>query len=251
MKMLLELGKGAEPSGWTRRSRQVRGKEKILAWPSCVSPPRIRGPRTAAGMSQEPGKRAGTTRGTTCRAHRALVKAEKKLNRTSISTPVQYYSLGIPIDLYTPIFAVSRMSGWTAHVLEQYANNRLIRPPRYTGPTTRSASFRSITVTSAARSRVGIVLVGGAFFVRCRWRREPLRCLRRMPASPAVVAVVAAAFATTGIVFAVVGDAHLGKQWSFAARVIEGNQLIIARPVRNGAEPIYAVDAPVARCDWL
>ena len=47
-----------------------------------------------------------------------------------------YYSLGIPIDLYTPIFAVSRISGWTAHVLEQYANNRLIRPlADYTGPT--------------------------------------------------------------------------------------------------------------------
>ncbi len=45
-----------------------------------------------------------------------------------------YYSLGIPIDLYTPIFAVSRMSGWTAHILEQYANNRLIRPRAdYTG----------------------------------------------------------------------------------------------------------------------
>jgi citrate synthase len=39
-----------------------------------------------------------------------------------------YYSLGIPIDLFTPVFAVSRMSGWTAHILEQYKNNRLIRP---------------------------------------------------------------------------------------------------------------------------
>ena len=39
-----------------------------------------------------------------------------------------YYSLGIPIDLFTPIFAISRMSGWTAHILEQYRNNRLIRP---------------------------------------------------------------------------------------------------------------------------
>jgi citrate synthase len=39
-----------------------------------------------------------------------------------------YYSLGIPVDLFTPIFAVSRMSGWTAHVLEQFHNNRLIRP---------------------------------------------------------------------------------------------------------------------------
>jgi citrate synthase len=45
-----------------------------------------------------------------------------------------YYSLGIPIDLFTPIFAVSRMSGWTAHILEQYRNNRLIRPRAdYTG----------------------------------------------------------------------------------------------------------------------
>jgi citrate synthase len=42
--------------------------------------------------------------------------------------------LGIPIDLFTPIFAVSRMSGWTAHILEQYRNNRLIRPRAdYTG----------------------------------------------------------------------------------------------------------------------
>jgi citrate synthase len=36
--------------------------------------------------------------------------------------------LGIPVDLYTPIFAVSRISGWTAHVLEQLSNNKLIRP---------------------------------------------------------------------------------------------------------------------------
>ena len=39
-----------------------------------------------------------------------------------------YYLLGIPIDLFTPIFAASRVSGWTAHILEQYATNRLIRP---------------------------------------------------------------------------------------------------------------------------
>jgi citrate synthase len=47
-----------------------------------------------------------------------------------------YFMLGIPIDLFTPVFACSRISGWTAHVLEQYANNRLIRPrAEYTGPT--------------------------------------------------------------------------------------------------------------------
>jgi citrate synthase len=46
-----------------------------------------------------------------------------------------YHSLGITRDLFTPIFAVSRTSGWTAHILEQYANNRLIRPrAEYVGP---------------------------------------------------------------------------------------------------------------------
>lgn len=47
-----------------------------------------------------------------------------------------YFSLGIPTDLFTPIFAISRTAGWTAHVLEQLADNRLIRPQSvYTGPT--------------------------------------------------------------------------------------------------------------------
>jgi citrate synthase len=39
-----------------------------------------------------------------------------------------YHSLGIPTDLFTPVFSVSRMAGWTAHVMEQHADNRLIRP---------------------------------------------------------------------------------------------------------------------------
>ncbi|MEI7973858.1 MAG: citrate/2-methylcitrate synthase, partial [Bdellovibrio sp.] len=46
-----------------------------------------------------------------------------------------YYSMGIPIDLYTPIFAVSRISGWLAHAAEQYANNRIYRPRgQWAGP---------------------------------------------------------------------------------------------------------------------
>jgi len=46
-----------------------------------------------------------------------------------------YYSLGIPTDLFTPIFAIARTTGWTAHVLEQLADNRLIRPQSlYAGP---------------------------------------------------------------------------------------------------------------------
>ena len=46
-----------------------------------------------------------------------------------------YYSLGIPTDLFTPIFAIARTAGWTAHILEQLADNRLIRPQSlYIGP---------------------------------------------------------------------------------------------------------------------
>jgi citrate synthase len=65
-----------------------------------------------------------------------LVKAEKKLNaNVDFYSASTYYALGIPVDLFTPVFGVSRVSGWTAHVLEQYANNRLIRPrAEYIGP---------------------------------------------------------------------------------------------------------------------
>jgi len=66
----------------------------------------------------------------------ALMKAEKKLNpNVDFYSASTYHALGIPLDLFTPIFAVSRISGWTAHVLEQYSNNRLIRPrAEYIGP---------------------------------------------------------------------------------------------------------------------
>ena len=66
----------------------------------------------------------------------ALVKAEKHLYaNVDFYSASTYHSLGIDIDLFTPIFAVSRISGWTAHVLEQYSNNRLIRPrAEYIGP---------------------------------------------------------------------------------------------------------------------
>jgi citrate synthase len=66
----------------------------------------------------------------------ATVRELKNLNaNVDFYSASTYYSLGIPIDLFTPIFAVSRMSGWLAHILEQYRNNRLIRPRAdYLGP---------------------------------------------------------------------------------------------------------------------
>ncbi len=81
-------------------------------------------------LSEELGKRTGHEKlYRISSAMEETVKAAKGLNpNVDFYSASAYYSLGIPIDLFTPIFAVSRMSGWTAHVLEQYHNNRLIRP---------------------------------------------------------------------------------------------------------------------------
>src|SRR5262249_20337387 len=81
-------------------------------------------------MAGYPRKRAGHTSWFEMSQRiEALVNAEKGLNpNVDFYSASTYYSLGIPSNLFTPIFAVSRISGWTAHVLEQYANNRLIRP---------------------------------------------------------------------------------------------------------------------------
>lgn len=64
------------------------------------------------------------------------VRGEKKLNaNVDFYSASTYTTLGIDMDLFTPIFAVSRISGWAAHVIEQHDNNRLIRPrAEYTGP---------------------------------------------------------------------------------------------------------------------
>ena len=88
-------------------------------------------------MSKELGERAGNTRWFEMSQRiEAVVKGEKRLNpNVDFYSASTYYTLGIPIDLFTPLFAVSRISGWTAHCLEQYANNRLIRPRTdYIGP---------------------------------------------------------------------------------------------------------------------
>ncbi len=66
----------------------------------------------------------------------AIMKERKGLNaNVDFYSATVYYSLGIPTDMFTPIFAIARTSGWTAHVLEQLADNRLYRPlSEYVGP---------------------------------------------------------------------------------------------------------------------
>jgi len=65
-----------------------------------------------------------------------IMRTEKKLEaNVDFYSATVYYSLGLPTDLFTPIFAVARTAGWTAHVLEQWQDNRLFRPDsEYIGP---------------------------------------------------------------------------------------------------------------------
>jgi citrate synthase len=138
MKMLLDFGQTATPERVEEAIRaKLARKEKIPGFGHRVY--RTEDPRAThlRQMSRELGQREGNTSWFDMSQRiEALVKAEKKLNpNVDFYSASVYYALGIPIDLYTPIFAVSRMSGWTAHVLEQLANNRLIRPRAdYTGP---------------------------------------------------------------------------------------------------------------------
>ncbi|HTX36887.1 MAG TPA: citrate synthase [Bryobacteraceae bacterium] len=128
IKWLLDLGD--EDAAVARVKNTLARKVKIPGFGHRVY--RTEDPRAThlRVLSEELGKRTG---------HEKLYRLSKRMEETvkdikqlnpnvdfySAST---YYSLGIPIDLFTPVFAVSRMSGWTAHVLEQYRNNRLIRP---------------------------------------------------------------------------------------------------------------------------
>ncbi len=89
-------------------------------------------------MSEELGRAAGNTKWfDMSQAIETFIKSEKKLNaNVDFYSASTYTTLGITPDLFTPIFAVSRIAGWAAHVIEQHDNNRLIRPRAdYTGPT--------------------------------------------------------------------------------------------------------------------
>ena len=138
MRMLLDFGPSAsgEKVDAAIRERLAR-KVKIPGFGHRVY--RTMDPRAVhlRQLSKELGQRSGQPHWVEMSERiEALVRSEKKLNpNVDFYSASMYYALGIPVSLYTPIFAVSRTAGWTAHVLEQLSNNRLIRPrAEYIGP---------------------------------------------------------------------------------------------------------------------
>jgi citrate synthase len=128
MKMLLEIGRTENAEAFIKRA--LSEKRKIMGFGHAVY--RTEDPRAThlRKFSREVGERGGETRWfEMSQKVEAIMMREKKLYpNVDFYSASMYYMMGIPLELYTPIFAVSRISGWTAHVLEQYADNKLIRP---------------------------------------------------------------------------------------------------------------------------
>lgn len=135
MKMLLDVGGPENAEAWVRE--RLARKERIMGFGHRV----VRKGDTRARIMHELGTRLAEQRGDTrwlrtAETIQAVVEQEKGL-KPNVDFPCGwvYYMLGLPVDLYTPIFVASRVSGWAAHIIEQLDHNRLIRPRGlYTGP---------------------------------------------------------------------------------------------------------------------
>ncbi len=128
MKMLLEIGSLEKVDGWLDEALEV--KRKIMGIGHAVY--KTEDPRATwlRRFSRELGEKKGETKWYEMSRRIEELMHEKKgmFPNVDFYSASAYYLMDIPLDQYTPIFAVSRISGWTGHILEQYANNKLIRP---------------------------------------------------------------------------------------------------------------------------
>jgi 2-methylcitrate synthase len=138
MKMLLEIGEPARAREWMLTA--LREKRKVMGFGHRVYK---KGDSRVPTMKKYARKMAEFTGQTKWLDIADILEAtmiEQKNIYPNLDFPSgpAYYMMGIDIDMYTPIFVVARITGWTAHILEQLANNRLIRPlSEYTGPAER------------------------------------------------------------------------------------------------------------------
>ena len=117
----------------------LREKKKIMGFGHRI----YKGPDPRAADLQEMARTLAASNAAQAKWYAISEKLEKAVwEKKKLNCNVDFYSasvlytLGVPVDLFTTLFAISRMAGWTAHVLEQYRHNRLIRPVSlYTGAT--------------------------------------------------------------------------------------------------------------------
>jgi citrate synthase len=136
MEALLELdGSGKEPVEWAKD--KLEAGERVPGFGHRVYNVKDPRARILSDKSKALGEAAGSLKWFEYSTSiEEWMKDEKGLApNVDFYSASTYYQMGIPVDIYTPIFAMSRVGGWIAHVLEQYDDNRLIRPRgRYIGP---------------------------------------------------------------------------------------------------------------------
>lgn len=139
MKMLLEIGEFDRVEPYIQKA--LDNKEKIMGFGHRVyknGDPRAKHLREMSKQLTDVIKESKWY-DMSLRIEELVTTQKGLLPNVDFYSATVYHSLGIKHDLFTPIFAISRTSGWIAHILEQYANNRLIRPrAEYVGPNKRS-----------------------------------------------------------------------------------------------------------------
>ncbi|MBP6004426.1 MAG: citrate synthase [Pyrinomonadaceae bacterium] len=128
MKMLIEIGELDKVDGWLDKA--LEEKRKIMGIGHAVY--KTEDPRATwlRKYSKHMADKKGVSKWYEMSMRIEQLMLEKKGMHPNVDfySASTYYLMDIPLDLYTPIFAVSRISGWTGHILEQYGHNKLIRP---------------------------------------------------------------------------------------------------------------------------
>jgi citrate synthase len=136
MLMVEKIGTPARAETWIRKA--IADKARIMGFGHRVY--RVEDPRAKhlRRLATELGEQAGDTSSVEIidTVARVITDEKKIYPNVDLFSGAAYKTMGIATDQFTPIFAMSRVAGWAAHVLEQHGNNRLIRPRgEYTGPT--------------------------------------------------------------------------------------------------------------------
>ena len=128
MKMLKEIGSEEAIDGWLDKA--LEEKRKIMGIGHAVY--KTEDPRATwlRKFSKQLGEKKGELKwfNMSQKIEKAMLEKKGMYPNVDFYSASAYYLMDIPLDQYTPIFAVSRISGWTGHILEQYSNNKLIRP---------------------------------------------------------------------------------------------------------------------------
>ncbi len=139
MRTLMEIGEVANVDAFTQKA--LAEKRRLMGFGHRVY---VAGdPRAAIlrGMAEDACRQSGQFKWyeMAVKLHERVQAAKKLIPNVDFYSAPLFYSLGIPVDLFTPVIAASRIAGWTANIIEQHDDNRLIRPRgEYVGPKRRA-----------------------------------------------------------------------------------------------------------------